>query len=239
MEHYSNRSFVKISEIVEKVMEKQFFLKKTKKIPAVDCGGSATIMTTGVKSLDSLLGSFIPGQLYLIGGAPIVGKESLLLRIALNIVASTTNKPVYILSLEMTAEEMVRRMIPNIINIDLTTARIRSGNFSKMQKNLMYLCWAIMDAIPIYVCDTFVSKEEISRFVENQAGDGALLIDYHLRFIDEYINNENNIVYLKSTLGIIYHMDDIQKLRSLERIFREEYSPKELREKISDIKNAM
>ena len=117
-----------------------------------------------------------------------MGKESLLLRIALNIVASTTNKPVYILSLEMTAEEMVRRMIPNIINIDLTTARIRSGNFSKMQKNLMYLCWAIMDAIPIYVCDTFVSKEEISRFVENQAGDGALLIDYHLRFIDEYIN---------------------------------------------------
>ena len=45
--------------------------------------------------------------------------------------------------------------------------------------------------------------------------------------------------YLKSTLGIIYHMDDIQKLRSLERIFREEYSPKELREKISDIKNDM
>ena len=52
MEHYSNRSFVKISEIVEKVIEKQFFLKKTKKIPAVDCGGSATIMTTGVKSLE-------------------------------------------------------------------------------------------------------------------------------------------------------------------------------------------
>ena len=77
-----------------------------------------------------------------------MGKKALLIQIALSIVAST-NKSVYIQSLEMTAEQIVQRMISQIVDIDQMT--VRSGNLSNNQKNLMYLCWSIMDAMPIYM----------------------------------------------------------------------------------------
>ena len=189
------RNFVKLSEIAEKVMQEKFFLKISEKVPAVDCGGSATLMTTGLKSLDRLLCSFLPGQLYVIGSRPGMGKTVLLIQSALNVVAST-NKSVYIQSLEMTAEQIVQRMISQIVDIDIMT--VRSGNLSNNQKNLMYLCWSIMDAMPIYICDTVASSMgEISRFVKNEAEDGVLWIDYY-QLIDPYVSRSNNRAYSKA-----------------------------------------
>lgn len=190
------RNFVKLSEIAEKVMQEEYFLKISEKVPAIDCGGSATLMVTGLNSLDNMLCSFAPGQLHLIGGRPGMGKTALLIQIALNIVA-TTKKSVYIQSLEMTAEQIVQRMISQIVDIDQMT--VRSGNFSDEQKDLMYLCWSIMDAMPIYICDTVESIEKIRSFVKDEAVDGVLLIDY-LQLIDAYVDNGNNRAYSKDSI---------------------------------------
>lgn len=196
---FPKRNFVKLSEIAEKVMQEDFFLKISEKNPAVDCVGSATLMATGLESLDRLLTSFKSGQLYVIGSRPGMGKTALLIQIALSIVA-LTNKSVYIQSLEMTAEQIVQRMISQIVDIDQMT--VRSGNLSNNQKNLMYLCWSIMDAMPIYICDTVASMEEISRFVKNEAEDGVLLIDY-LQLIDAYVDSGNNRAYSKASVNRI------------------------------------
>ena len=196
-DRFPKRNFVKLSEIAEKVMQEDFFLKILEKNPAVDCVGSATLMATGLESLDRLLTSFKSGQLYVIGSRPGMGKTALLIQIALSIVA-LTNKSVYIQSLEMTAEQIVQRMISQIVDIDQMT--VRSGNLLNNQKNLMYLCWSIMDAMPIYICDTVASMEEISRFVKNEAEDGVLLIDY-LQLIDAYVDSGNNRTYSKVSVN--------------------------------------
>ena len=131
---YPKRNFVKLSEIADKVMQEKFFLKISEKNTAVSYGGSATLMTTGLESLDRLLTSFKPGQLYVIGSRPGMGKTAFLIQIALNIVSST-NKAVYIQTLEMSAEQIVQRMILQIVDIDPIT--VWNGNLSKKQKNLM------------------------------------------------------------------------------------------------------
>lgn len=64
----NKKLFVKISEIADKIMQEEFSLMETEKVPLIDHGGSTTIMTTGVKSLDCLLTSFEAGSVYLISG---------------------------------------------------------------------------------------------------------------------------------------------------------------------------
>ena len=60
----------------------------------------------------------------------------------------------------------------------------------------------IMDAMPIYICDTVASMEEISRFVKNEAEDGVLLIDY-LQLIDAHVDSGNNRAYSKASVNRI------------------------------------
>ena len=190
------RNFIRLSEIVEKVMEEELFLTKAEKAALVAGEASAAEMTTGLKALDDMHVSFGPGQMYLIGGRPGIGKTALLIQIAMNIVSST-NKPVYIWSLEMTCEQMVYRMLSQIVDISQRT--LQSGDLSGKQKALLYLCWSIMDAMPIYVCDTTASLEEIRRFAKNEAGNGALLIDY-LQLIDAYVDSGNSRAYAKASV---------------------------------------
>ena len=203
---YPKRNFVKLSEIADKVMQEKFFLKISEKNTAVSYGGSATLMTTGLESLDRLLTSFKPGQLYVIGSRPGMGKTTFLIQIALNIVSST-NKAVYIQTLEMSAEQIVQRMILQIVDIDPIT--VWNGNLSKKQKNLMYLCWSIMNAMPIYICDTInASMEEICRFVKNEAKDGVLLIDY-FQLLVSYVSRINNSDYIKATSKVSYTLKQL------------------------------
>lgn len=201
------RNFIRLSRIVEKVMEEEFFLTKAEKAALVAGEASAAEMTTGLKALDDMHVSFGPGQMYLIGGRPRIGKTALLIQIAMNI-ASSTNKPVYIWSLEMTCEQMVYRMLSQIVDISQRT--LQSGVLSGKQKALLYLCWSIMDAMPIYVCDTTASLEEIRRFAKNEAGNSALLID-HLQLIDAYVDTGNSRAYAMASVQRIAEVSSALK----------------------------
>lgn len=201
------RNFIRLSEIVEKVMEEELFLTKAEKAALVAGEASAAEMTTGLKALDDMHVSFRSGQMYLIGGRPRIGKTALLIQIAMNIVSST-NKPVYIWSLEMTCEQMVRRMLSQIVDISQRT--LQSGDLSGKQKALLYLCWSIMDAMPIYVCDTTASLEEIRRFAKNEAGNGAFLID-HLQLIDAYVDTGNSRAYAMASVQRIAEVSSALK----------------------------
>lgn len=69
----------------------------------------------------------------------------------------------------------------------------KNGNLTNKQKDLMYRCWSIIDAMPIYICDTCASMNEIRNFVDKEVNDGILLIDY-LQLIDIGIKGDNNMV---------------------------------------------
>lgn len=180
--------FEKISGIADSVMREEYFLKESDKRPASEKECPGEMVNSGIDSLDDKLHSFENGHLYLIGGRPAMGKTTLMLQIASN-ASLTTDKPVYILSLEMSGEQMVQRLISQIVDIDQHV--VRSGSLSKKQRELMINCWARMDSMPIYICDTVASMEEIKRFVEEEISDGILLIDY-FQLIDGSTYNRKN-----------------------------------------------
>ena len=130
--------FVILGDIASDVMHRRYFLKDSEKA-YVTCGGSGEMMKSGIAELDGMLGAFVDGALYVIGGSPAMGKTALIIEIAVDVVASTT-KPVFILSLDMTAEHLIQRMISRIVNIDQQT--VRSGNLTDYQRNIMSILYA-------------------------------------------------------------------------------------------------
>ena len=67
-----------------------------------------------IEQLDILSGGFKDGEYTLLAGRPSMGKTSLALDIAIS--AIKENKRVYVLSLEMTSEQLIARAIPKINN---------------------------------------------------------------------------------------------------------------------------
>ncbi len=83
---------------------------------------SALGTPTGFSGLDGVLAGMGEGDLILVGARPGMGKTSFALNIAAN-VAATTKKAVCIFSLEMSAEQLVTRMIASEAMIDSYTLR--------------------------------------------------------------------------------------------------------------------
>lgn len=152
------------------------------------------IMKSGIDSLDDMLCSFENGHLYMIGGRPGVGKNALLLQIARNI-ASNLNKPVYILSLEMSREQIVQRMISQA-----------AGSESLSDRKI--------STMPVYICDSTAGMEEIKSFVKEEINDGILLIDY-LQLIDSGIDK----------VKAAFHVSTAETARELDCLAKEKDIP--------------
>src|SRR4051812_18292761 len=67
-----------------------------------------TGISTGYKGIDTLLGSFLPGELLTIGGDTGHGKSLLAMNIAQNVYKST-GLPVLMVNLELTREQAIQR----------------------------------------------------------------------------------------------------------------------------------
>ena len=170
-----NIHFKKMSSIADAVMHTDYLLKDSDRISIRERACQCEVMRSGIDSLDDILGSFEPGHFYLIGGRPGIGKTTLLLQVATNI-ALTTNKPIYIITLEMLEKHIVHWMISQIADIEQRV--VKSGNLSEKQRQQMINCWAEIDTMSVRICETVVTMDEIKWFVKEQIKDGILLIDY-------------------------------------------------------------
>lgn len=74
---------------------------------------------SGIPTLDSFIGQFRPGKLYLLGGRTGKGKTALAANIATS--AALSNKSVWFVSLEMQADEIVQRILSSQANMDAAT----------------------------------------------------------------------------------------------------------------------
>ncbi|MCR5391405.1 MAG: replicative DNA helicase [Lachnospiraceae bacterium] len=72
--------------------------------------GAVTGLATGFTDLDKATSGFMPGNLVIIAARPAMGKTALVLSMAKNI-AVDTKKPILMFSLEMSGEELVKRVI--------------------------------------------------------------------------------------------------------------------------------
>lgn len=77
---------------------------------------------TGIRTLDALIGGFKPGQLVVVGARPSMGKTALLLSIARH-QARVMRRHIGVVSLEMSREELVDRLIAMETGLNLAAIR--------------------------------------------------------------------------------------------------------------------
>ncbi len=107
-------------------------------------------VTSGFRDLDRLLGGFQRSDLVIVAARPGVGKTSLLLTMALK--AAEKGKLVAIFSLEMSAEQLVQRMISSLSRVD--AQRLRIGNLQDEDLPKIEDAIGHLADLPIYIDDT-------------------------------------------------------------------------------------
>jgi len=106
-------------------------------------------VTSGFRDLDRLLGGFQRSDLIVLAARPGVGKTSLLLTMALK--AAERGKLVAIFSLEMSAEQLVQRMISSLSRVD--AQRLRIGNLQDEDLPKIEDAIGHLADLPIYIDD--------------------------------------------------------------------------------------
>lgn len=136
-------------------------------------------LSTGFKELDRMTLGFQKSQLIVIGARPGDGKTSLALNIASN-VALKEDKTVAIFNLEMSAGQLVKRMICSEAMVDLKKASegsLKDDDFEKVNEAVRTLT-----TTPIYIDDTagigIPGIRSKCRRLKLQKGLDMIVIDY-------------------------------------------------------------
>jgi replicative DNA helicase len=154
---------------------------------------SAQGTATGFRSLDRVLAGMGNSELVLVGARPGMGKTSFCLNIATN-VAKATKKKVCIFSLEMSAEQLVNRVISSEALVD--SYSLRTGELKPEQWDHIAQAASNLSGCDILIDDTSgltvsAMKAKLRR-IDNL---GLVVIDYlQLMQSDRKIDNRVNEV---------------------------------------------
>ena len=149
---------------------------------------SAQGTATGFKSLDKVLAGMGKSDLVLVGARPGMGKTSFCLNIATN-VARSTKKKVCIFSLEMSAEQLVNRIISSEALVD--SYALRTGELKPEEWEHIAQAVSLLAGSDILIDDTsgitVTGMKAKLRRVDNL---GLVVIDYlQLMQSDRHIDN--------------------------------------------------
>ncbi|MBR7181902.1 MAG: replicative DNA helicase [Clostridia bacterium] len=175
-----SRSFRHIKDVLRDVHEHLHLLQTDK---------AATQGTpTGFSGVDQLLVGMGDSDLVLIGARPGMGKTSFALNIASN-VASSTGKKVCVFSLEMSAEQLVSRLISSEAMVN--SKSLRSGQLTLEDWKKIADASAMLAKTDILIDDTsgmtVTSMKAKLRRVENL---GLVVIDY-LQLMESERHSDN------------------------------------------------
>ncbi len=178
-------------------------------------GKPITGLSTGFPDLDRKTTGLHASSLIIVAARPSVGKTSLALNIAEH-VALEEKKPVAIFSLEMSAKELVQRMLCSQARInsqDLRTGRLEENDWRKLTMAVNRLAEA-----PIFVDDnagiTIMELRSKIRRLKSKYNLGLVIIDYiQLMSYDRRMENrQQEISAISRSLKIIGRDFDIPVL---------------------------
>lgn len=95
-----------------------------------------TMIKTGYRGIDKLIGGLQGGNYMILAGSTGMGKTAMALNLVINMVKSQKN--VLLFSLEMTAEELLSRIIANVMQISSENIRNRSLTEVEINKYVKY-----------------------------------------------------------------------------------------------------
>lgn len=155
-----------------------------------------TGISTGYYELDKITTGLHKDELIIIGARPAVGKTAFALNIAQNI-ATKSNLPVAIFSLEMGAESLVDRMLASESLIDAYT--LRTGNLTDNDWIKLTVAQGILAQSPIYIDDTAGIKiSEIRgrcrKLSKEVGGLGLIVIDYLQLITGHQSDNRQQVI---------------------------------------------
>jgi replicative DNA helicase len=139
-----------------------------------------TGLPTFYTELDKITTGLQPDQLIILAARPAVGKTAFALNIAQN-VGTKTDKTVAIFSLEMSATDLVNRMLCAEGSIE--SNHVRTGNLTEEEWNKIVMAMGTLGEASIYIDDTAgIKMPEIrakSRKLAQEKGNlGLIVIDY-------------------------------------------------------------
>ncbi len=147
---------------------------------------------SGFRPLDELLGGFQKSDLIILAARPGVGKTSLMLSLALK--AAEMNKTVAIFSLEMSAEQLVQRMVAGLSRID--AQRLRLGRLHDDEWVRFTDAIARLSELPIYIDDTPaltpIQLRTKCRRLHSERGLDMVFVDY-LQLMTSERRTENRV----------------------------------------------
>ncbi|MEK3762644.1 replicative DNA helicase [Paenibacillus sp. FSL P4-0338] len=138
-----------------------------------------TGIRSGFDDLDKMTSGFQRNDLIIVAARPSVGKTAFALNIAQN-VAVRAGETVAVFSLEMSAPQLVQRMVCAEGNID--ASRMRTGHFEEDDWEKMAVAMGALSEADIHIDDTpGITVNEIRakcRRLKKEKGLGMVVIDY-------------------------------------------------------------
>ena len=117
----------------------------------IDQRGAVAGLATGFRDLDKLTSGLHGGNVFIIAARPSMGKTSLAMNIAEN-VAINQNIPVGVFSLEMSSDELVKRMLCSRARVNMQ--KISAGFMSERDFPKLTAAASELMKAPLYIDDT-------------------------------------------------------------------------------------
>ena len=148
---------------------------------------------SGFTELDKVTGGWQPSDLIIMASRPGMGKTSFVLSIARN-VAVDFEKPVAVFSLEMSAEQLVQRLLSAEAEID--SRKLKTGDLADHEWQQLNTKINKLSNAQIFIDDTasinvFELRAKCRR-LKNQYNIGLVIIDY-LQLMNAHVDNRKNV----------------------------------------------
>lgn len=132
---------------------------------------------TGIFDLDKATNGLHEEELTIVGARPGVGKTTFALQIAHKIVQK--GMPVAIISLEMSENQIVQKLISKVANVD--SNKLRTGNLNILEQEKIAMAEGKISDLPFFINTRIRNIQEIetyARRLKNKNGLGLLIVDY-------------------------------------------------------------
>lgn len=156
---------------------------------------SVTGLRTGLDDLDRILGGLQPGDLCILAARPSVGKTAFALNIAAN-VALDERRGVYFASLEMSREQLTKRLMCMVGGVDLE--RVRDGYAASTDVHRAQFAADKIFNAPIWIDERvgltpLALRARARRWAAGNKDAGLIIVDY-LQLMANGGRNENRQV---------------------------------------------
>ncbi|HNT74923.1 MAG TPA: replicative DNA helicase [Anaerolineae bacterium] len=180
----ATRDLQPIQEVAQRYFDRVEYL--------YDHRGEPMGVPSGFRDMDRVLGGFQRSDLLILAARPGVGKTSLMLTFALK--AAEMRHTLAFFSLEMSAEQLVQRMVAAISQID--AQRLRLGQLQDDEWPRFTDAIAHLSELPVYIDDTpsisVLQLRTKCRRLQSERGLEMVFIDY-LQLMNSDMHSDNRV----------------------------------------------